>query len=213
MTFIDPELPPEIPYPFPPMRETPRRTEPVSVPLVEIPSSDPVRQLFDRRTVVVSGRLDGRAVARLCAELMALDGRSSDPVELLVNSAGGPLGEIAAVLDVFDLMRAEVVATCIGTAAGTAAVLVACATGARRSGRNARLSLRLEPIELGEATAEESTRRAAEHAAELNRMATKLAGVTGQRVDVITRELQTGGFRDAASAQAFGLIDSVLERS
>ena len=212
MTFTDPDLAPEIPYPFPPLREPPRRTEPISIPLVEMPPTDPVRQLFDRRTVVVSGRLDGACVSHMCAQLMALDGSSADAVELLVNSAGGPLGEIAALLDVFDLMRADVNSTCIGTAVGTAAVIVACATGTRRAGRNARISLRLESGDLGQGTAEESARPIAEHAAELHRVATKLASVTGQPVDDITRELESGGFHDASSAQAIGLIDGVVER-
>ena len=85
---------PEIPYPFPPWREPPRRTEPAVVPMVDLPSTDPAQRLFERRTIMLSGPLDHAAVTRLCAQLMALDGRSGEAVELIVNSAGGPAGEV-----------------------------------------------------------------------------------------------------------------------
>lgn len=60
MSFIEPGRPREITYPFPPLREQPKRTEPLMVPLVEMPPSDPARSLRDRRTLMVSGRLDDR---------------------------------------------------------------------------------------------------------------------------------------------------------
>jgi ATP-dependent Clp protease protease subunit len=210
MRLSDPNRPPEIPYPFPPLREEPRRTGPVPVPLVEMPTSDPLRQLFDRRRVLVSGRLDDAAVSRLCAELMALDGRSPAAIEVLVNSGGGPLSAIGAVLDVFDLMRARVDVTCFGTAVGTAAVLVACATGERRAGRHARIGLRVEDIAAEATQADELKRRAAEHATQLHQIADRVAAATGRSADEIAGELTAGQMIDAATARQQGLIDHVV---
>ena len=133
----EPSIPPEIPYPFPPGREPPRRSEPVMVPMVEVPSSEPSRRLFERRTILLSGPLDRAGVMQLCAQLMALDGRSEQDVELIINSTGGPPAEISAALDVIDVMRGRVNTTCVGTAQGTAAVLLVCGTGSRRAGRHA----------------------------------------------------------------------------
>jgi ATP-dependent Clp protease protease subunit len=204
---------PEIPYPFPPLRETPRRTDPVIVPLVELPASDPHQQLLDRRRILVSGRLDDAAVTLLCAQLMALDGRSPAPVDVLVNSGGGPVEAIGAVLDVLDLMRATVNATCVGSAVGTAAVLLACATGDRRAGRNARIRLRLEDVGDTTGTADELAQRASDHAMLVQRLIDVLAAATGASADEIAGQLESGVTLDADGARALGVVDRVVERT
>jgi ATP-dependent Clp protease, protease subunit len=212
MSLSEPDRPPEIPYPFPPLRETPRRTEPVRVPLVEMPSSDPHEQLLAQRRIMLSGRLDDSAVNHLCAQLMALDGRSADPIELFVNSGGGPLSGIGAVLDVLDLMRAKVNVTCVGTAVGTAAIVLACATGERRAGHNTRIRLRVEdPADIA-GTAEELEQRARDHRTELRRIGDLLASVTGAPPAEIARQLESGVALDADAAQSLGVIDRVVGR-
>ena len=75
---------------------------------------------------------------------MSLDGRSADDVELYINSDGGPLADVLTVLDVVGSMRAAVNARCVGRATGTAAVLLAGASGTRRATAHALISLRCE---------------------------------------------------------------------
>jgi ATP-dependent Clp protease protease subunit len=212
MSTNDPNLPPEIPYPFLPREEPLRRTSPVMVPLVEMPSSDPARSLLERRTIMVSGRLDHQKATGLCAELMALDGRSGDHITLILNSGGGPVDDLTAILDVVDLMRAPVDVTCVGAATGTAAVLLACATGERWAGRHARISLRVDREAAAAGTADEVARRAVERSETLHRIADRLAGVTDQPASELLEELETGASRDADEARAFGLVDGVVER-
>ena len=81
--MAEPAHPPEIPYPFAPGRDIPRRTEPVMVPMVDLPSGEPAERLFERRTILLTGALEAAAVTRLCAQLMALDGRSAIPYLLV----------------------------------------------------------------------------------------------------------------------------------
>jgi ATP-dependent Clp protease protease subunit len=205
----EPSPPPEIPYPYPPMREPPRRTDPLNVPLVEMPATSPSDRLFQRRTVLVSGALDHEAVSTLCAQLMSLDGRSADDVELVVSSDGGPVDAIGAVLDVLDLMRARVNAMCTGRARGTAAVLVACATGTRRAGRHATFSLRL-PGDTIDGGGADLTGRLEERALVRRTLVASVARATGQPAEVVEAELDHGGVIDADAAVAFGLVDTVV---
>src|SRR5918995_1279694 len=93
---------PETPSPFPPYRELPQRKEPVLVPTVGVPEGDAYQRLFDRRTVLVSGSLDHDAASVLCAQLMALDGGTDRDVTVIINSPGGPLAEVSAILDVIE---------------------------------------------------------------------------------------------------------------
>ena len=202
---------PEIPYPFAPWREPPRRTEPAIVPMVDLPSADPAQRLFERRTIMLSGPLDHAAVTRLSAQLMALDGRSGEAVELIVNSIGGPASEVTAALDVMEVMRARVNATCTGTAEGSAAVLVACAPGERRAGRHARLSLRLADEDMGAVPAAEMSRRAAELGARREHLVRIVAAATGRPEDLVAHELEAGGVHDATEAMALGIVDRVVE--
>ncbi|HZB71744.1 MAG TPA: ATP-dependent Clp protease proteolytic subunit, partial [Acidimicrobiales bacterium] len=79
-------------------------------------ADETARRLFERRTVLLTGALDGEAATAAAASLMALDADGDDPVTLLVNSPGGPLDAGVAVVDVLDLLGAPVEATCIGQA-------------------------------------------------------------------------------------------------
>ena len=157
---------PYIPYPFPPYREPPERKEPLLVPIVYEPAGrDPVRRLYERRTVLLGRGLDSAAATDIAAELMSLDGRSGQPIELLVNSPGGPVDDVFAVLDVIALLRAPVTVTCFGRALGTAAVLLASGTGPRRATTNATISLRCPPAPttVGSARDAEQAGRARAH--------------------------------------------------
>lgn len=207
----DPERPdrPEIPYPYPPYREPPRRTDPLLVPTVGVPDGDPARRLFDRRTVLLSGPLDHDAATRLCAELMALDGESADDVDVIVNSPGGPLDEVSAVLDVIELMRAPLRTTCVGTAKGTAGIVLACGTGRRRAAPNATICMRLDQHQSVQGSAEDLARGAQEIDVLRSRLEQALVAATGQPADTIAGELDHGGLHGAVEAQALGLIDEI----
>jgi ATP-dependent Clp protease, protease subunit len=212
---IPPRRPPDpapYPYPYPPMPDIPRRTEPVHVPIVDAPpppGASPADRLFDRRTILVGGVLDHDAVTELCARLMALDGRSAAPVELLVNSDGGPVTAIGAVLDVLDLLRAAVNTTCTGSARGTACVLVACGTGTRRAGRHAVLSLRL-PADPGDGLGDDLAGRVEEQATVRRQVAAALVRATGQPAEWVAEALDRGDLLDAEAAVAAGLVDEVV---
>jgi ATP-dependent Clp protease, protease subunit len=207
----EPRWPPDFPYPITPGREPPRRTEPVMVPVVDLPSPDPVQRLFDQRTILLSGHLDDATVTHLCAQLMALDGRSARDVELVMNSPGGPLTAIAAVLDVVDTMRGRVNVTCTGTAQGTATVLLACASGQRRAGRHARISLRLADLDPIAGSGAELARFAEEVASRRRQLVDVLVLATGQPVERLEHELDGGEMYDAEAAKALGLIDEVVD--
>lgn len=201
---------PEIPYPFPPRREPPRRTEPVLVPTVGVPEGDPVQRLFERRRILMSGPLDRAGANLLCAQLMALDGESARDVEVVVNSTGGPITEVSAILDVLDLMRAPVAMTCIGTARGTAGILLACGTGRRRAASHASISLRCDTSESLDGTAAEIERGAEELRTIRRRLVEALVTATRQSPESITAELDGGGLHAPAEALHLGIVDEIV---
>ena len=201
---------PDQPFPLPPEREPPRRTEPLVIPVVDSPSIDPWQAIARLRRLFVRGMLDREATTELSAQLMAFDGESSRDVELIVHSSGGPVAELLPLLDVLDLMRAKVNVRCLG-AAGTASALVACATGHRQAMPHATLSLRLDDRQTIEGTASDIVRRAEELAAQRAQLATAVARATGQDEAVIAEEMERGATHSAGAALELGLIDEVAQ--
>jgi len=181
----------------------------VLIPTVSVPEGDARQRLFDRRTVMVSGALDHEAASTLCAQLMALDGESIRDVDVILNSPGGPLDEVSAVLDVIGLMRATVNTTCIGTAKGTAGIVLACGTGRRRAAPNATISVRCERAQPSSGTADDLARRAAEDETLRRRLHEALVAATGQPAATLANEFDHGGVHGASEAQALGLIDDI----
>jgi ATP-dependent Clp protease, protease subunit len=177
----------------------------------EAPGPDPYARLFAHRSVWLRTPLDHDAANRLAAELMALDVESSDPIELIINSPGGPVDAGLSVIDTLDLLRAPVATLCIGQAGGTAAAVLACARAGRRATPTARLSLRLRPTEFqGYAV---QLREQADYLLEQrDQLALRLASATGQLPAVVVMDLDQGGFMTAEQAIGYGLIDSLAGR-
>jgi len=210
----DPTRHPDVPYPLPPLREIPERKGPLMVPIVYEPvGRDPVRRLYERRRVLLGVPLDAAAATDVSAELMSLDGRSGEEIEVLVNSPGGPVEDVFAVLDVIQLARATVNVTCFGRVLSTAAIVLACATGTRRATPNASISLRCEPspATVGSAAdAERHVRRERDLRERVRSMLVERTGLPAQRID---DELDDGVPLDAAAALELGIIDEIVTRS
>jgi ATP-dependent Clp protease protease subunit len=173
------------------------------VPIVDLPDA----AAPPRRRIVLSGPLDTAAAMRLAGELMELDGRSADAVELVINSDGGPLADVLGLLDVVASMRAPVDTACLGRATGTAAVLLACGTGTRRAGPHATMSLRCDRSEHLEGTAA-ALRTQLDDLEHVHRaVVDALARATGREVDELGRHLDDGTLLDRDAATAFGILD------
>ena len=188
-------------WPYPPERPVPKREGPLMVPIVDLPRGQQARRVF------VSGPLDTETVVRVSAELMELDGRSADDVELVINSDGGPIADVLGLLDVIGSMRAMVSTVCMGRAAGTAAVLVACGTGRRRAGPHATISLRHRVTEQLEGSSATLRARLDDLEQVRRQVVATLAGATGRPPEELDHELDAGPVLDREQAAEAGLLD------
>ena len=205
----DPRRPQPPGFPYPPMREVPKREGPLMVPMVDLPGDDVENHLFARRRVLLSGVLDGDAANRVAAQLMALDGRSAEPIEIVVNSDGGPIADVLTLLDIVGLMRAPVRTVCVGRATGTAAVLVACGTGGRHAAPNALMSLRTSHEERIQGSPEQLRRQVDDLELVRSQIVTALVSATGRGEDELRGQLDDGRTLDAKGAMEMGLVDGV----
>jgi ATP-dependent Clp protease, protease subunit len=174
--------------------------------------ADPFSRLYARRSVWLPTVLDDEAANRVAVALMALDAESDEPIELVINSPGGPLDAGFAVIDALDVLRAPVTTLCLGQAGGTAAAVLACGRGGRRATPTARVCLRLGPARYaGNAS------RLREQAEQLlhrrDQLALRLASATGQLPAVIAMDLDDGRFMTADQAVGYGLVDALAIRA
>ena len=84
-------------------------------------------KLFERRIVLVTGRLDADLAAEAAAALLTLDATGDEPIELHVNSPDGTLESAFVLIDTLDLLHATSRAHGRGQVGGPAIGVVAAA--------------------------------------------------------------------------------------
>ncbi|HEV8141904.1 MAG TPA: ATP-dependent Clp protease proteolytic subunit, partial [Methylomirabilota bacterium] len=84
-------------------------------------------KLFERRIVLLTGRLDDASAVETAAALTTLDAAGTAPIELHVNGAEGTLEAAFTLVDTLDLLRAPVHVQCRGEVGGPALAIVAAA--------------------------------------------------------------------------------------
>lgn len=173
---------------------------------------DPFSNLFARRHVWLRAPLDDDAANQLAAQLLALDRESAEPIELIINSPGGPVGAALEVIDTMDLLRSPVATLCLGQAMGTAAAVLACGRGGRRVTPTSRVSLRLPASEVW-GTAARLAGQAEQLLTMRDHLAMRLAAATGHLPAVIVVDLDGGGFMTAEQAVGYGVVDGIAGRS
>jgi ATP-dependent Clp protease protease subunit len=213
MTAGDP--PPEIPPPGWPQRperepEGPRPVIVPSVPAHAVPwSDDPLVQLRGDRRLMLTGTLDQETADRLCAELMLADGRSTDGIELIINSPGGPSEVLPALVDVIALLRAPLRTRCIGSATGTAAIVLASGTAGRAATPRSTIGLRLRDRHTINGRVDDIRRDADRIARLWQQIADHVADVSALPPDQAAAALRDGELLSATDARAAGLIDVI----
>jgi ATP-dependent Clp protease protease subunit len=166
--------------------------------------------LLERRIVLVSGELDDALAGRAAAEVMMLDARGDDPIELRLDSGAGSIDAAFTLIDTIDLCGVEVHVTVAGRIEGPALGVLAVGH-LRRATEHARLRLKDPSIELsGSATALAELARA-----ELERQAhfhERLATATGRPLEEVTADCAAGRYLSADEAVTYGLVDEIVRR-
>ena len=184
-----------------------------------VPSGQPVgpgdgapawldERLFDRRMVLIRGRLDAAMANQVAGALLVLDLAGPDPVQLYLSAPDGELAAAFAIVDAIDAVHAPVHAV-VTSEAGGAAVAVLAAAQRRIAFKHARIRLAEPRVATVAGTADEVTAAAGRYLRELEEMAVRLAEVTGQPRSRIEDDLSAGRTFTAEEAREYGLIDEI----
>ncbi len=164
-------------------------------------------KLFERRIVLVTGRLDADLAAEAAAALLTLDATGDEPIELHVDSPDGTLESAFVLIDTLDLLHATLRAHGRGQVGGPAIGVVAAADH-RSASPHTRFRL-FQPTAQFSGTPDQIASDSRQQQELLWRFHARLAQVTGRPAEEIAEDMRRRRYLDAGEALAYGLIDEI----
>jgi ATP-dependent Clp protease protease subunit len=175
---------------------------------------DPYTKLFEDRIIFMGVQVDDASADDIMAQLLVLEANDPDrDITMYINSPGGSFTAMTAIYDTMQFIRPEIQTVCLGMAASAAAVILAAGTpGKRLALPNSTVMIHQPSLSGGsggQATDLEIQAR------EVLRMREWLeqtwAKHTNKTAEEISRDIERDLFLTAPEAQAYGLVDEVLE--
>jgi ATP-dependent Clp protease, protease subunit len=167
--------------------------------------------LFASRTVLIFGEVDAKLAESVTAQLLALAGRSRDPIRVVINSPGGHVESGDTLHDVVRFIDAEVRMVATGWCASAGALIFAAA---RRENRMALPNTRFllhQPLGGVGGPASDVEIEARQILLMRERLNRIFATATGQPLEKIARDTERNHWMSAQEALDYGLVGRILE--
>ena len=176
-------------------------------------SYDIFSRLLKERILFLTGPVEDGMSTLAVAQLLFLEAENPEKdISLYINSPGGIVTSGMAIYDTMQFIKPDVSTICVGQAASMGAVLLAAgAKGKRYALPNSRVMIH-QPLGGAQGQAADIDIQAREILAMRQRLNEILSKHTGQPIETIARDTDRDNFKSADAAQAYGLIDQVLER-
>ena len=176
-------------------------------------SYDIYSRLLKERVIFLVGQVEDHMANLVVAQLLFLEAENPDKdIHLYINSPGGSVTAGMSIYDTMQFIKPDVSTMCIGQAASMGALLLTGgAEGKRYCLPNSRMMIH-QPLGgyQGQASdIEIHTREILNIREKLNRI---MAEHTGQEFDKVAQDTDRDNFMNADEAQAYGLIDQVLDK-
>ena len=170
-------------------------------------------RLLKERLIFLVGPIDDHMANVVVAQLLFLESENPEKdINIYINSPGGVVTAGMAIYDTMQYIKPNVSTTCIGQAASMGALLLAAGeAGKRYALPNSRVMIH-QPLGGYQGQASDIEIHAREILKVKPRLNEVLAKHTGQSLETIARDTERDNFKSAFEAQAYGLVDQVLER-
>ena len=177
-------------------------------------SYDIYSRLLKDRIVFVDGEIFDLNADLVVAQLLFLE--SEDPekdIDLYINSSGGVVTASLAIYDTIQYIKPEVQTICLGQAAYSAALLLACGTkGKRMAVPSARILIH-QPWGGVFGQAVDISIQARELIRIKKLIVSYFAQHTGKSPEIVEKDLERDYYMSAEEALEYGLIDKILRRN
>ncbi len=168
-------------------------------------------RMLQERIIFVIGPVEDHMASSICMQLLFLEAQNPEKeISMYINSPGGVVTAGMAIYDTMQFIKSPVSTMCIGQAASMGSLLLAAgAPGKRFALPNARIMVH-QPSGGFSGQASDIER----HAMDIIKMKRRLNEIyvqhTGKPYETIDRTLDRDHFMTADEAQAFGIIDKVI---
>ena len=169
-------------------------------------------RLLKERVIFMVGPVNDQMANLIVAQLLFLESENPEKdIALYINSPGGSVSAGLAIYDTMQFIRPAVSTLCMGIAASMGAFLLAAgAKGKRFCLPNARVMIH-QPLGGVQGQASDIEIHAKVILLLRRRLNEMLASNTGQSLDKIEQDTDRDRFMSASEAQAYGLVDAVLD--
>jgi ATP-dependent Clp protease protease subunit len=170
-------------------------------------------RLLRERVIFLVGPVNDQTANLVVAQLLFLESENPDKdISLYINSPGGSVSAGLSIFDTMQFIKPDVSTLCMGMAASMGAFLLAAgAKGKRNALPNSRIMIH-QPSGGAQGQASDIEIQAREILKLRESLNQILAERTGQSLDKIKLDSERDFFMSAAEAQAYGLVDKVIER-
>lgn len=179
-------------------------------------SYDIYSRLLKDRIIFLGEEVNEVTASLVVAQLLFLEAEDPEKdIQLYINSPGGSVTAGMAIYDTMQYIKCDVSTICIGMAASMGAFLLSAGTpGKRFALPNAEIMIH-QPLIGGGGISGQCTDIKI-HSDHLVRTRQKLNSLlakhTGKPLEVIERDTERDNYMTAAEAQAYGLIDKVIDK-
>jgi ATP-dependent Clp protease, protease subunit len=167
-------------------------------------------QLWRRRVVMISGRLDTATAEAAVGRILLADADGPEPIQLHVHCPDGDLDAAVVLAEALQMVRSRVIALAAGRIGGSVVGAYAAAR-VRRAHPHARFALS-EPRASFRGTAVRVDSEIGLQADQLRFLQETIAAATGQGIDAVAADMRDGRVLTATEAHEIGLVDEVVTR-
>jgi len=174
---------------------------------------DVYSHLLTERIVYLGTAIDAGVANALIAQFLHLEADNPErDIQLYINCEGGDPSAMLAIYDTMRYIRPQVATTCVGQAVAVGAVLLAAgAAGKRAALPHTRVVLH-QPAAQGRGAIPDLILQAEEVVRIRSDLEAILSRHTGQTVETLRADTDHDRVFTASGAQAYGLLDHVIEQ-
>ena len=175
-------------------------------------SYDIFSRLLKDRIIFLGDAIDDNVANIIVAQMLFLEMEDPDQdIMLYINSPGGSISAGMAIYDTMNYIKCDVSTICVGMAASMGAFLLSAGTpGKRLALPNSEVMIH-QPLGGAQGQATDIEIHARHILRTKETMCRLMAQQTGQSLERIQADTERDNFMTAYEAQAYGLIDRVIE--
>ena len=170
------------------------------------------KALFDDRTILVTGGINDKVAARVCAQLFAMAAKSDEPILMVVSSPGGHVESGDMIHDTMKFVKPRVITLGSGWVASAGALIY---VGAEKEDRYALPNTRFllhQPSGGAGGMASDIEIQVREMRTMRERLNQIFADATGQTLERVEKDTDRDFWLSAKEAVDYGLCGQIIQR-